>query len=82
MAEETEKQLRYEGHFLMDSGLKVYFDISAENGGEKYDSLYGDCEFRWGQGEIIYITQDEGKAFYILADKVIGFVISEYNEEL
>ncbi len=77
MKKET-KELRYEGYFLMDSGLKVYFDISAEKGDENYDTLYGNSEFKWEQGESIYFQDDNGEDAFILADKVIGFFIKEY----
>jgi hypothetical protein len=78
---EKQKELRYEGYFLMNSGLKVYFDISADNGGENYDKLCDAAEFNWKQGESIYLEND-GEYSFVLADKVIGFSIRDYNQEI
>ena len=80
MKNNQKKELRYEGYFLMDSGLKVYFDISANDGGENYDYLLN-AEFKWSQGETIYV-ENEGEDFLIRADKVVGFSIREYNQEI
>ena len=75
-----QKEKRYEGYFLMDSGLKVPFDISEEDGGENFSvSLYGNMEFPFEKGEVIWLGED--KDMKILADRIIGWNINEYEQE-
>ncbi len=80
MEKENRKELRYEGYFLIDSGLRVNFDISASDGGENYDHLLN-AEFKWERGDAIYV-ENEGDDFLLLANKVIGFFIREYSQGL
>lgn len=69
---------RYKGYFLMDSNIKVTFDISEEDGGENFSSsLYGKSEFPWEKGDNIWLGVN--KDVIILADRIIGWDISEYE---
>jgi hypothetical protein len=79
--ENIQKEVRYEGYFIMEGGFKVNFNISADDGGEKLNSLYGNSAFEWEQEESIYL-ENKGKEFFILAKKVIGFFIRCYHEKL
>ena len=72
---EVQKDIRYEGYFLIDSGLKIEFDISAEEGGEHFELLYGNSEFTWKKGDAIWLGEEND--YLILADRIIGFSISE-----
>jgi len=70
----------YVGYFLMDSGIKVPFEISEEDGGEDFSiSLYENMEFPWVKGDIIYLGEMSGMK--ILADRIIGWDISEEERE-
>lgn len=76
---EKQKQKRYRGYFLIDSGLKVPFDISEEDGGEEFNlSLYGNMEFPYEKGDVIWFGEDSN--LKLLADRVIGWDINEYEE--
>ena len=76
--EKIEKETRYEGYFLMDSGLKIPFDISEEDGGNNFSiSLYGNMEFPFEKGDFIWLGEDNDMK--ILADRVIGWSINEYK---
>jgi len=79
MAEEQkEAQKGYVGYFLIDSGLKVKFDVTEEEGGEEFSLyLYGNCEFPWEKGDSIWLGEEAD--YYILADRVIGWSIREYE---
>ena len=76
MAEkQKEIQRGYVGYFLMDSGLKVKFDVTEEEGGEEFSFyLCDNSEFPWERGDIIWLGEE-----YILADRVIGWSIREYE---
>ena len=81
MEKQIQKETRYEGYFLMDSGLKVPFDISEGDGGEDFSiSLYGNLKFPFEKDEIIWLGEDND--LKLRADKVIGWEISEYGKEL
>lgn len=74
--EETQKETRYQGYFLMDSGFKVPFDISEEDGGDAFAiSLYGNMEFPWVKGDVIWLGENENVK--ILADRILGWDIYE-----
>ena len=74
----TTKEIRYKGYFLMDSGLKIPFDISEEDGGEKFAiSLYGNIKFPFEKGEIVWLGEDNN--LKILADRIVGWDIDEYE---
>lgn len=69
---------RYKGYFLMDSGLKVPFDISEEDGGEDFSILLcGNMKFPFEKGDVIWLGEDSN--LKILADRIIGWDISEYE---
>lgn len=73
-----EKETRYSGYFLMDSGLKVDFDISENDGGDYFSiALYGNGKWPFEKGGIIWLGED--KDVKILADRVIGWDINEYQ---
>ena len=75
----TEKRLRYKGYFLMDSGAKVNFDISEEDGGEKFsESLYGNMDFPFNDDDIVWLGENSN--LKLRADKIIGWDINEYEE--
>ena len=62
----------------MDSGLKIPFDISEEDGGEKFAiSLYGNGEFPFEKEEIVWLGEDNN--LKILADRIVGWDIDEYE---
>lgn len=76
-----QQEKRYEGYFLMDSGLKVFFDISEDEGGENFSvSLYGNSAFPFKQGDVIWLGEDSD--LRLLADKVIGWDINEYEQQI
>lgn len=78
---EVKKEKRYQGYFLMDSGLKVPFDISEEDGDANFAiSLYGNMEFPWIKGDVIWLGEDVDMK--ILADRIIGWDINEYEQEV
>jgi hypothetical protein len=68
---------RYEGYFLMDSGVKVFFDISEEDGDTKFKLLYDEAKFSWEREDTIWLGEDS--ELRVLANKVIGYYISEYD---
>jgi len=73
---QIQREKRYNGYFLMDSGLKIPFDISEEDGGENFSiSLYGNMEFPFDKNDIIWLGEDSG--LKLRADKVIGWEIDE-----
>jgi len=75
------KEKRYYGYFLMDSGLKVKFDISEEDGGENFSvSLYGNGEFPFKKGDVIWLGEENDVK--ILVDRIIGWQIDEYEQEI
>lgn len=77
---EIKKEKWYSGYFLMDSGLKVPFDISEEVGGEDFRiSLYGNMEFPFEKGDIIWLGEES--EVRILADRIIGWNIDEYERD-
>lgn len=80
MAKEKEKpkEKRYEGYFLMDCGLKIPFDISEENGGDKFKELCWDLKFSWEKGDTIWL----GEELQIIVDKIVGFSINDYEKEI
>ena len=81
MSKQIKKEKRYEGYFLMDSGLKVGFDISEEDGGENFSiSLCGNYEFPFEKGKSIWLGED--KNVNLLVDRIIGWQISEYEKEI
>ena len=74
----TTKEIRYKGYFLMDRGLKISFDVSEEDGGEKFAiSLYGNVEFPFEKGETVWLGEDSD--LKILADRIVGWDIAEYT---
>ena len=75
-----ETETRHTGYFLMDSGLKVPFDISEEDGDENFKSLYGDMEFLWERGDVIWLGEENDTK--ILVDRIIGWDITSYVAEL
>jgi hypothetical protein len=76
--EKIEKETRYNGYFLMDSGLKIPFDISEDDGGEIFSvSLYGNMEFPFEKGDVIWLG--ENTDIKILADRIIGWDINKYT---
>jgi len=80
-AKKAEKEKYYVGYFLMDSGLKIPFEISEEGGGDDFSvSLYGNMEFPWGKGDIIYLG--ESSNLKILAEKIVGWEIDEIEREV
>ena len=77
---EAKKEVRYEGYFLMDSGLKVPFYISEEDGGENFSlSLYGNVEFPFEKDDVIWLGEDSN--LILRADKVVGWEIDKYESE-
>jgi hypothetical protein len=80
MSKKIQREKRYNGYFLMDSGLKIPFDISEEEGGENFSiSLYGNMQFPFEKGEVIWLGEKSN--FYILADRIVGWDINEYKLE-
>lgn len=74
MNKEINKEVRYNGYFLMDSGFKVEFDISKEDGGDNFEvSLYGNMEWPFEKGDVIWLGEESD--LRILADRVIGWDI-------
>ena len=74
----AKKEKKYVGYFLMDTGIKVPFDVSEENGGKNFSlHLYGNCEFPWEKGDSIWLG--EKNPCFILADRIIGFEVDEYD---
>lgn len=75
------EEIRYEGYFLMDSGLKIPFDISEEDGGENF-SLYldGNLEWPFEKGDVIWLGRNN--ELRLLTDKIIGWYIYEYKEKI
>jgi len=77
---EKEFEKRYYGYFIIDSGLKVHFDVSREDNGEyfdKFEFLYNHNKFPWEKGEVIWLGKEND--YFILADRVIGFYINGYK---
>ena len=73
-----EIEKRYDGYFLMDSGLKVPFDISEEDGGEDFSIfLYRNMKFPFKKEDVVWLGEDENVK--ILADRIIGWDINEYE---
>ena len=77
MNKKTQKEKRYRGYFLMDSGIKIFFDISEEEGGEEFWELYSNSNFLFEGGSCIWLGDER----YILTDRIIGFSIDEYLAE-
>lgn len=81
MAKKIQKEKRYSGYFLMDSGLKVKFDVSEEEGGENFSvSLCGNFEFPFEKGDKVWLGEDNN--CFILVDRIIGWQIEEYEQEI
>ena len=81
MAKKIQKEKRYSGYFLMDSGLKLKFDVSEEEGGENFSmSLYGNYEFPYEKGDTIWLGGNDDVK--ILVDRIIGWSINEYEQEI
>ncbi len=77
MKEEIQTETRYEGYFLMDSGIKVSFDMSEDEGDEEMRLLYGNLEFTYEKGGVIWLG--ESTNMVILVDRIIGFSVREYQ---
>jgi len=68
------RELRYKGYFLMDSGLKISFDISEEDGGEEFYDLYNNSEFNFEKEGMVWLGEESD--LKILVDKIVGFEIT------
>lgn len=77
MAKKKEKRYGYDGFFLMDSGLKIYFIVDGDEAEEGFDALYNNCDFSWEKGGIIWLG--ERSNLTILVDKVIGWEINQFE---
>ena len=66
------EEKRYTGIFLIDSGLKVPFDISEINAGNDFEELET-ALWPYNKGDIIWLG--EGDNIFLRADKVIGWQI-------
>lgn len=79
MKKKTIVEKGYRGYFLMDSGVKIPFDISEEDGGENFSiSLYGNSIFPFEKGEVIWLG--EGSNLKLLSDRIIGWDMYEYEK--
>lgn len=72
-----EKEIRYTGYFLIDSGYKVNFDISKEDGGDEFAELYNNMIFSFKTGGCIWLGEDS--SLKLIVDRVIGWDINEYE---
>ncbi len=70
---QIEKETMYYGYFILDSGDKINFEISEEDGGEAF-ALLLDCEWSFGKNDVIWIGDS-----FILASRVAGFQIDTYE---
>jgi len=80
MIKEDEKKFGYDGYFLMDSGLKINFNFledSVFTGELLYDYLFNDGEYPFEKGEKFWLGEE--KDLFVLADKIVGFTVSEYE---
>ena len=73
----VEKQIRYSGYFLIDSGAKIPFDISEEDGYEEFADLANNSSFSFKKGDYIWLGEDSN--LKLLVDRVIGWDINEYE---
>ena len=67
---------RYCGYFILDSGAKIDFDLTEDDGGDAFASLF-DCEFKFEDNDLIYLGEDVGG--FIRAKRVVGFYIDDYQ---
>ena len=67
----------YAGYFIMDSGLKIDFDISEDDGGDEFKELF-DAKFVFDDKNTIWLG--EISEDFIRAKKVVGFYIYDYEE--
>ena len=79
MKKKIQQETRYEGYFLMDSGLKVSFDISEDEGGEAFSKMY-DSQFPYEKGDSIWLGECDD--CFILVDRIIGFNINQYQSDI
>lgn len=78
MTKQIQKEKRYIGYFLLDSGVKINFDISEEDGGEEFSiELYGNGNFPFEKGG--YIWLGENNSMFLLVDRIVGWKIDEYE---
>lgn len=74
----TQKEVRFNGYFLMDSGIKINFDISEEFNSGKFRKLL-DCEWSFEKDDVIWLGEEN--PVFILADRIVGFWIDTYEIE-
>ena len=72
-----EKEIRYYGYFIVDSGIKIPFDISKEDGSDKFISLLN-LVFPFEQDEIIWLGEESN--IFLRANKVVGWNIEQDEE--
>ena len=78
--ENEKKELRYRGYFLLDTGTKISFDISENDGGENFSKeLYGNANFPWKKGDTIWMGEDND--YSLLVERIIGFHVEEVEEK-
>jgi len=70
-----EKEKRYAGYFIMESGLKLKFDISEENGGDDFEAMLV-SEYPFDESELVWLGETDD--CFIRAKKIIGFYIYDY----
>lgn len=75
----TEEELYYNGYFLMDSGLKIHFDISAIDGGDFFAALNESGEFTLDESETVWLGE-EAETPFIRVKKIMGFNINDYRK--
>ena len=79
MEKEIEGEKRYKGYFLMDSGIKIYFDILAQECGDDFSELYDNSKFLFERGDCVWLGEKNNS--FILVDRIVGFSINEYFAE-
>ena len=72
------KEKWYRGYFLIDSGIKINFDLSENDGGDDFSvELYGNSRFPWEKDNSIWLGSSMD--LQLLASRIIGWDIEEYE---
>lgn len=75
---EQEKIVHYCGHFLMDSGLKIEFDVPTDEVDEKeFEEMVNNARFP-DNGNVLYLGNSADTPF-LRRQKIVGYEIDSYE---
>lgn len=74
-----QKVTHYYGHFLIDSGVKLEFDVRDDEVNDEFDKMMNNVEFPNGV-KLLYLGESSPTSF-LRTQKIVGYNINTYESE-